>query len=129
MERRVSDEPFPEPQRRHLHLLAVLHRQLHLELAALLVQQQDAERAVVDQPLGQLRDPGEQLVEVEDRRHFPPDLGERLERFRVAPAALEQARVDQRHRHVRAELPDDGDVAGRELIAVAAEDVQRADRP
>ena len=50
---------------------------------------------------------------VEYRRHLAPDLGERLERLGVAPAALEQTRVDQRNRDVRAELPDDVDVARR----------------
>ena len=61
-------------------------------------------------PLGELRDPREQLVEIEDRRDIPADLGERLERFGVVPAALEQPRVDERHRHMRAELPHDRDV-------------------
>ena len=48
-----------------------------------------------------------QLVEIEHRRDFAADLGERLERVGVAPAALEQPRVDQRHRDVRRELPED----------------------
>ena len=47
---------------------------------------------------------GEQLVEVEHRRHLAADLGERLERFGVVPAALEQPRVDERDRDVRGEL-------------------------
>ncbi len=86
-------------------------------------------RAVVDDPLGELRDAREQLVEIEHRRDLAADLGERLERLGVAAAALEQPRVDERDRDVRGELPHDRDVAFGELVAVAAEDVQRADRP
>ena len=127
MQRRVADEPFAEPHARHVDLLAVLHGELHLELAAV-VQQQDAERAVVDHALGELRDPREQLIEIEHRGDFAADFGERLERVGVAPAALEQPRVDQRDRHVRRELAQDRDVALGELVAVAAEDIERADR-
>ena len=110
MERRIADEPFSEADARHFDFLAVLQRQLHLELATLLVQQQDAERAIVDDALGQLRDAGEQLVELEHRCDVAADLGERLECFGIARAAIEQPRVDERDRHMRAELPHDRDV-------------------
>ena len=130
MERRVADEPFAEPHARHFDLLAVLHGELHLELAAFLVQQQDAERAVVDDALGQLRDAARTA-----RRGRAPTATSRpisasvSKRFGVAPASLEQPRVDERDGDVRRELPHDGDVAVGELIAVAAEDVERANRP
>ena len=103
MQRGVADEPFAEPHARHFALLAVLHRELHLELAVL-VEEQDAERPVVDDPLGELRDAREQLVEIENRRDLAADLGKRLERFGIETAALEQPRVDERDRDVRAEL-------------------------
>ena len=55
---------------------------LRLELPACrLVDEQDAERPVVDDALGENRDAAEQLVEVENRRHFARDFGERLERL------------------------------------------------
>ncbi len=129
MERGVADEPFSQAERGYPHFFSILDRQLHLELPALFVEQQDPERAVVDQPLRQLRDPREQLVELEDRRDLPADLGERLECVGVAAASLEQPRVDQRNRDVRTELPDDLDVTGGELVGVLAENVQRANRP
>ena len=56
--------------------------------------------------LVELRDSREQLIEVEHRRDFAPDFGERLERFGVAAAPLEQPRVDERDRHVRGELAE-----------------------
>ena len=105
--------PSPSADARHLDLLAVLHRQLHLEIAARLVEQEDAERPVVDDALGQLRDAREQLVEVEHRGDFAPDFRERFEGVRVAPAPLEEPRVGERDRHVRRELAHDGDVAVR----------------
>ena len=72
-----------------------------------LVEQQDAERAVVDDALRELRDAREQLVEVEHRGDLAADLGERLERLGIEPLLLEQPRVDERRRHVRGELPQD----------------------
>ena len=103
----------------------MLDCQLHLQLVVV-VHEQDAERAVVDDPLGELRNAREQLVDVEHRRHLVA-LGERLERFRVETAALEQARVHHCHGHVRRELRDDRHIALGELVNVPAQDVQRAD--
>ena len=67
-----------------------MERDLDLELAGV-VEQQDAERPVVDESLGELRDAREELIEVEDGRHLAADLGERLERLGVEPALLERA--------------------------------------
>ncbi len=128
VQRGIADQALAERHARHFDLLAVLDRQLHLQLVVV-VHEQDPERAVVDDPLGELRDADEQLVDVEHRRHFVADLGERLERLRVETAALEQAGVHQRHGNVRRELRDDRHVAIGELMEVPAEDVQRADRP
>ena len=111
MQRRVADEAFAERDLRQRDLLAVLHGDFHLELVGRLVQQQDAERAVVDDASRELRDARQQLVEIEHRRDFAADLGQRLERLGVLPLALEQPRVDERRRDVRRELPQDGDVA------------------
>ena len=124
----VAHQPFAERDPWHFHLLAVFDRQLHFQLVVV-VHEQDAERAVIDHPLGELRDPREQLVDVEHRGHLVADLGEGLERLRVQTALFEQARVHQRDRHVSRELGDDRDVVFGELPAIAAEDVQRADRP
>ena len=79
-------------------------------------------------PLGELRDAREQLIEVQDGRDLAADLGERFERLGVEPALLEEPRVDERDGDVRGELAQDGDVVAAELIAVAAEEVERADR-
>ena len=49
-----------------------------------LVQQQDAEHLVVDQPAQQLRDPFEQRIEVENRCDFARDLVEHGKRLRLA---------------------------------------------
>ena len=76
-----------------------------------LVQKQDAERAVVDDALGQLRDAREQLIEIEHGRHFAADFGQQLERLGVESLLLEQARIDERGRDVRRELPQDVGVA------------------
>ena len=75
----------------------------------------------------QLRDPRQQLVEVEHRGDLAADLGERLERLGVLPLPLEQARVDERRRDVRAELAQDRHVALGVAVAVAAQEVERAD--
>ena len=77
----------------------------------------------------ELRDPGEQFVEVQYRCDIASDLGESFERFGILPAPLEQLRIDDSDRNVRGELGRDRDVAHRELIAVLAEDVQGADGP
>ena len=98
-------------------LVAVAHGHLHLELLRLLVEQQDAERPVVDDAAGQAGDARQQLVEVEDRAELAADLGQRFERARVLALVLEQPRVLDRDRDVRAELPQDhlvglGELAG-----------------
>jgi hypothetical protein len=124
----VSDEPLPETHAGHVDLLAVLDGQLHLELARI-VEQQDPERAVVDDVLGQLRDPREELIEIEQRRDLPAELRQRLERVGIASAALVQPCIDERHGDVRRELANDRDVTLGELTAMAAQDVERAQRP
>ncbi len=81
-----------------------------------LVEEEDAESAVVDHALGQLRDARKELIEVENRRDFPADLGERLERLGVEAALLEEAGVDERDRDVRGNLAQHGDVVAAEVI-------------
>ena len=56
-----------------------------------LFEQEDAERAVVDDLAREVPDALEQRVEVEDGRQVAADLGQRLEGVGVAPLALERA--------------------------------------
>ena len=88
-----ADDALAEADARDVALLAEVHRDLDLELAVV-IEQEDAEGAVVDHPLGELRDAREELIEVQDRRDLTPDFGERLERLRVEAALLEEARID-----------------------------------
>ena len=127
VQRRVADEADAKLHARHQHLVAVPHRDLHLQLAGLVVDEQDAERAVVDDAPGQVRDPREELVEVENRAEFARDLRERLERARVLALVLEETRVLDRDGDVRRELPQHRLVGFRELADGVAQQVQRAD--
>ena len=105
MQRGVADEAVPELHARHGDLVAVPHGDFHLELARLLVDEQDAERAVVDDAPRQVGDARQQLVEVEDRAELARDFRQRFERARVLALVLEEPRVLDRDRDVRAELP------------------------
>ena len=109
-------------------LFAVLHRHLHLELVRGLVQEQNPERPVIDDSLGQLRYAREQLIEIEHGRDFPADFSQQLECFRVEALLLEQARIDERGRDMGRELPQDVGVALRIRVAHPAQNVQRANR-
>jgi cellobiose-specific phosphotransferase system component IIA len=129
VQRRVAYQPLTQPHSRHFHLLAVLDGELHFEIPALLVHEQDAEGAVVDDAARELRDAVEELIQRQHRRDLAADLRQRLERRRVEAAALEQPRVDDRHGDVRGELPQQHHVGRRELIAMPAQQVERADRP
>ena len=91
-----------------------------------LVEQQDAERPVVDQPFGQARDACEQRIEIEDRRHLASDLGERLERVHVMTFALEEPRVLECNGDVCGKLPQQRFVLRREGAFDLVEQVQRA---
>ena len=128
VERGVADEPLAELHRlERARVVAVLDRQLHLQHLARFVEQGDAEDAVVDDPLDQVREPRQQLVEIEDRAHLAPDLRQRLERLRVLALRLEQPRVDDGLRDVGAELPQDDLVAFGERGPPIAQQVERAD--
>ncbi len=113
----------------HVRLLAVLQRDLRLEHLLRFVDEQDAERAVVDDALGENRDAAEQLVEIENLGHFARDLGERLERLGVVALLLEHARVAERLRDVDAELRENLLVALAEGADPVAEQVERAQHP
>ena len=119
--------PAPSLHLRQVQLVAISDGELHLELARRLVQQQDPERPIVDQPAHEDGDPLEQLVEIQDRRYLLANLRQRLERRRILALAIEQPRVLERHRHVRAELPQDRFVSFGELARLRAEEVQGAD--
>jgi hypothetical protein len=100
-----------------------------LEFARLTVEQHDAERPVVDDPAGELRDAGQQLVEIQDRRDIAADLGEGLQRVGVLTLPLEQSRILDGHRHGRRELAQHLLVGLRELARHAAQEVQRPQDP
>ena len=110
-----------------LRSLAVLQRHFRLELVGRFVDEQDAERAVIDDAPGQDRDAAQQLVEVENRRHLARDLGQCFERGGVVALPLEQPRVGDGLRDVDAELREDVLVALREGARAIAQEVERAD--
>ena len=103
---RVPDQPSSQPHLRERGPFAVPHGELHLEIAGLLVEEHDPERAVVHQAADERGETGEQFVEVEDRGHLAADLGQRFERLAVLALALEETGVLDRHRHRRRELPE-----------------------
>ena len=107
--------------------LAVADGHLHLELLRGFVEQQNAERAVVDEALGEAGDTRQQHVEIENRRHLAADFGQRFERVDVLALGLEQPRVLDRHRDVRGKLPQQRLVLTGEGVGRLAEQVQRAD--
>ena len=127
MERGVADEALAELDARQIAPLAELERELDLELAGL-VEQQDAERPVVDQPLGELGDAGEELIEVEDRRHFLPISAS-------VSSASASCRLCSKRRALTiatatcaATCRSSGNVVRREVILVAAEEIEGANR-
>ena len=127
VQRRISDNAGAKLHRRQRQLIAVADRELHLQLAGRVVQQQDPERPVVNQPAREDGDAFEQLVEVQNRGDLLADLGEGLQGGGVLPLAVEQPRVLERHGHVRAELAEDCLVAVGELARLGAEEIERAD--
>ena len=108
-------------------IVAVLDGDLELEHLRLLVEQRDAEDAVVDDALDQVREPRQQLVGIENRAHLAADLGQRLERLGVFALRLEQPRGRDRLRDVRAKLPQDPLVALGERAELVAQQIERAD--
>ena len=114
VQRRVADQPAADVDRQHVRLLAVLQRHFRLQLLRRVVDEQDAEGAVVDHPPGEHRDAAQELVEVENRRDLARDLGQSFERRGVFALALEQAGVGDRLGDVDAELRQDFLVALRE---------------
>ena len=92
-------------------VLAVPDGDLHFERLRLFVDQRDAEDAVIDDALDEVREPGQQLLQVENRAHLAADLGQRLERLCVFALGLEQPGLDDRLRDVGGELPQDQLVA------------------
>src|SRR5205823_2210002 len=90
---------------RQRHLVAVADGDLHLQLACFLVDEQDAERAVVDHAAGEIGNARQELVEIEDGAELAADLGERLERAGVFALVLEEPRVLDGNSDMGAELP------------------------
>ena len=100
---------------------------LDLEDARVLVEQEDAERPVIDETPREDRNPFEHFVELEDRRDLVADLCQRLERRRILPLAVEQPRVLERHRDVRAELPQNRFIALGVERDLRAQQIERSD--
>ncbi len=127
VQRRVADETDAELDARQRHFVAVADGDFHLELAGLLVHEEDAERPVVDDAPREVGDPREQLVEVEDRAELAGDLRQRLERAGVVALVLDEQRVLDRDRDVRAELAQHRFVDLGELADRVRQQVERAD--
>ncbi len=70
---------------------------------------------------------GEQVVEIENRAHLAPDLGERFERVRVLALRLEQPRIDDRLRDVRAKLAQNRFVALGKRVLPIGQQVERTE--
>ncbi len=109
---------------RHRGLFAVAHRHLHLEFVRVFVDQQDAERAVVDDAAREVGDARQQLVEIQNGRELAPDFRQCLERAGVLALVFEEARVLDGHRDVRPELAHDELVDLGELTGAVTEQVE-----
>ncbi len=127
VQRRVADQAVTDLDARDHDLVAVPNGDLHLQLLRLFVEQQDAEGAVINDAAREIGDPREQLLEVQNRAELARDVRQRLEGSGVLPLVLEQARVLDRDRHVRAELAQNAFVGFRELAGGVAQKIQRTD--
>ena len=127
MQRGISDEAVTKLHARDAFGVAVADRDLHVELACVVVHEQNAECPVVDEARGQVRDAREQLIELQNRAELAADLRERLESARVLTLALEEAGVFDCDGDVGAELPEQRLVGLGELARSIAEKIQRAD--
>ena len=127
VKRGVPDEARAQLHPRDGHLVAVADGDFHLELLTLLVEEQDAERAVVHKPARQRGDTRQQFVEIEDRGEFPADLRERFERAGVLTFMFEQPGVLDADCDVRRKLPQHQFVGFCELACGVAQQIERAD--
>ena len=128
VQRGIAHQAFAELEARdRVGRAVVLDGHLHLELAGRRVEEEDAERPVVDDPAHEVRDARKQLVKVENRRDVTADLGQQLERLSVFMLALEQPRVGDRHRDMGAELPENRQIRVAELSALVTQERDRAD--
>ena len=127
VQRGVADQSIPQLDARHRHLVAVTHGHFHLQLARLVVDEEDAESPVIDDALGQVRNARQQFVEIQDCRKLAGDFRQRFERAGVLAIVLDEQRVFDRHGDVRSELAEHRFVLGRELAGGIAQEVQRAD--
>ena len=72
---RGADDPLPEAQaNRARHFLRIADRVGDAQLLALVLEEIDRERGEAGQARDQLRNLGEQLIEVEDGRDFASEL-------------------------------------------------------
>ncbi len=128
MPRRIAHQALVEAHARLLALFAELDGHTQLELPRI-VQQQHTERPIVDDTLDELCDPGQELVEIEDRCQLAPDLGERLEGLGVLTLPLEQPGMLERDGHERREVAEQRHVHFVEGVLLEPENVERADHP
>ena len=127
VQRRVADQTGSDLHARHAHFVAVPDRDLHFELQRVFIDEQDAERPVVDDTPREVCDSRKKLIEVQNRRELARDSSERLERRRVLSFLLEQPRVLDGHRDVCAELAEDRLVGFGELAGGVRQQIERAD--
>ena len=127
VQRGVADQALAELHRVHgLWIVAVLDGDLHLQHPGVFIEQHDAEDAVVDHSLDEVRESREQLVRIENGRHLAADLGEGLQRFGVLAFRFEQPRGGNALGDVRAKLAEDPFVAFGEGAQLVAQQVERA---
>ncbi len=127
MQRGVSHEAVADLDARRHELIAIANSGLHLELAGLVVHEQNAERPVIDDAACDARQMREQLVQVQNRSELAGHLRQRLECARVLAFVLEQPRILDRDGDIRTELAQHRFIYQRELPDVFAEQVERAD--
>ena len=99
------------------------------QLAALLVQQQDAEHLVVDHPLHHVGHAVQQLVEVEDGGRLLADLVQRGQEGRVPLGLAVEGRVLDGERQVARQHLESGAGLGVERALVRPLDVEDAHQP
>jgi hypothetical protein len=127
VQRRPSDKPLTELHALGGRLLPVPDGEFHVQLLRCLVEQEDAEGAIVDQALCEARDACQQDVEIEDRGHFAADFGKCLERVDVLTLRPEQAGIFNRDGDVGRKLAQQRLILARECAGGFAQQVQRAD--
>jgi hypothetical protein len=123
----VAEQPLAHLHGAGVRALAVADRHLELDHLRGVVDQRDAEGAIGDEPLHQVRHSGQQFVEVEDGAHLAADVGQRFHRLGVFALGFEQPGVGQRLGDRGGEHPQNLLVVLVEGVQLVAEQVERAE--